>query len=500
MRPVRSAPSRALLLCAFLPLLAHAEPDTFKLGDGHHGPLSVPAGTTLTPNEHAPLSASVPAGATTLDIPATTGFHAGDLVLLHQTVSAQPAPAVGDTQPVSLEGSPLGRFEFARLQEVKDARLVLTAPRVHAFEAPGAQVLLVPEYTDVTLAEDAWLKAHPWDGASGGILALLATGTVRNDGQLYASGKGLRGGEVVEDAADSTGCTSLSESAPLGAQRGESFLAGRFGPQETGQGNLGNGGGGGICHNSGGGGGGHGGPGGRGALTAKNDASRPYGGLGGSAVTSSLEERLLLGGGGGAGQSNDATGTPGGAGGGIILVRAAALIGSGRVSANGESAGKAGNDGAGGGGAGGTLCLRVSGTLAQAGLEALGGTGGSTSYSGDGPGGGGGGGRALLQGQDVSQAPVDLRSGVAGAQPDPNVPGGTHGGAGPTSREDPAHGGTSTVLPGAYVPLPGPPEHQDFIVSCGCGGTPGTGPAALMLLGLLALRTPRRRLTASRSR
>lgn len=496
-----SLPRRGLLLCALLPLLAQAEPDTFALGDGHHGPLSVASGVH-TPNTHAPLTASAPSGTTTLALRDTTGFQAGDLVLLHQTVSAKPAPAVGDTSPLSLEGSPLGRFELARIRSVEGTQLVLRAPLVHAFEAPGAQALLVPEYTDVTLATDALLKAHPWDGSSGGVLALLATGTVRNEGLLSASEKGLRGGQVVDDANNSNGCTGLSEPAPRGAQRGESVLAGRFGPQETGYGNLGNGGGGGNCHNSGGGGGGHGGPGGRGAVTAAGDGARPYGGLGGSAVPYSLEERLLLGGGGGAGHSNNDTGTPGGHGGGIVFLRAAHLTGAGRVSANGQSSGKTGNDGAGGGGAGGTLSLRVSGTLAQAALEALGGTGGSTSFGGDGPGGGGGGGRALLQAADTSQAPLNLRAGLAGQQPDAKAVGGIHGGAGPTSQEDPGHVGSSTVLPGPYAPAPDPTPgplpgtHQDFVVSCGCASASGALPAALALLGLGALRPSRRRATA----
>jgi hypothetical protein len=448
-----SLPHRVLLLCALLPLVAQAEPDTFLLGDGHHGPLTVSSGGHV-PNKYAPLTASAPAGTTTLALADTAGFQPGDLVLVHQTVSAQPAPTVGDTSPLSLEGSPLGRFELARILSVKDAGLILRAPLVQAFEAPGAQALLVPEYTDVTIAEGATLGPSPWDGSSGGVLALLATGTVRNDGLMYASGKGLRGGQMAHDPKSTNGCTGLSEPAPLGAWRGESSVSGRFGPQETGRGNLGNGGGGGICHNSGGGGGGHGGPGGRGAVTARSDGSRPYGGLGGSAVTYSLEERLMMGGGGGGGQGNNSISTPGGSGGGIVFLRAAHLIGSGRVSANGQSSGKAGNDGAGGGGAGGTLSLRVSGTLTQAVLEATGGTGGDTSYSGDGPGGGGGGGRALLQGADTSRAPLDLRPGLAGQQPDAAAAGGIHGGAGPTRQDDPAHLGSSSVLPG---PLQSPP-------------------------------------------
>src|SRR3984893_6870251 len=133
---------------------------------------------------------------------------------------------------------------------------------------------------------------------------------------------------------------------------------------------------------------------------------------------------LIMGRGGGARTTNNGTADPananakginssGAAGGGIIIIHAGAVVGTGTITANGQSALDVLQDGGGGGGAGGSIQLLVlSGGLAGATLSANGGNGGNTwlpslpgsPYPGNrhGPGGGGGGGVILTSSAPAS--------------------------------------------------------------------------------------------------
>ena len=215
--------------------------------------------------------------------------------------------------------------------------------------------------------------------------------------------------------------------------------------------------------NSGGGGGGNGGTGGTGGY-GWNSAGI-VGGFGGVAFPVSTSA-LAMGGGAGAGTTNDgaywlpATDTggadcganctgiysSGGAGGGIVIIHAGAVIGTGTITSNGQSALSVENDGGGGGGAGGTiLVFSNSGGLGGLTANAVGGNGGTTwpeqtpgAFPGNrhGPGAGGGGGVVLSS------------AALAGT----NVLGGSPG---VTTLADDAYGATSgqpgVVLPGLSI-------------------------------------------------
>jgi uncharacterized protein (TIGR03382 family) len=424
---------------------ALAEPDTFGLGSGRSGLLRVTAPDTVI-NRYARLTGSAAAGTQDLSISDSSGFVAGELVLLHRSTDLSPAPASGDQRQLSLEGSPVGQFEYARVESVAPGRLRLTAPLLHGFTAGVTQVVSVPEYTSAQVLTGATLRAAPWDGSVGGILALLVMGTLTNDGVVSVDGAGFRGG-VFLNHADHRDCAGLDQSvATGGSYKGEGLVAGRY-SQASGRGNLANGGGGGNCHNAGGGGGGHAGMGGPGARSA--DGDQDVGGLGGAAVGYRPYERILFGGGGGAGEGNNFIGTSGGAGGGLMLIRAGAMAGSGRFSARGSSADPTpgtGDDGAGGGGGGGAISLRTTGALTCGVAEASGGAGGDAT-SPDfpvGPGGGGGGGIVLLQGNPITCPAVVL----AGAPGVSRFTGDTRG-AGPVRLD----GGSSF---GSEQPIPRP--------------------------------------------
>jgi hypothetical protein len=437
-----------LLLC-LTSMSSLAEPDTFGLGNGQHGPLRVMKADTAI-NTATALTSTAAAGATQLAVGDVTGFAAGELVLIIQMFAEGTAPEPGTVGPLELNPTSAGRWEFARLESVSPGTLAFKAPLVSGFTAPGSQVVRVPEYTSVHVQPSFSLMAPPWNGSSGGVLAFLATDFVLNQGLISAEGAGFQGGSFKGISTRPTGCTQLSQSeATGGARKGEGLYRLAAGAPTHGYGALGNGAGGGICEDSGGGGGGHGGAGGKGGFTTTTDGARDVGGRGGLALRYTPLNRLMFGGGGGAGAGSaqgqgGGTGSSGGAGGGIIYIRSRDFQGSqGRVSANGVSAASSVKGGAGGGGAGGHVTLRVEGRIDCASIEANGGNGGdNTDTQAHGPGGGGGGGVVLLQGSPIGCTASTLpgQAGhVTGA-------GGGHHGATPMDDSPPELQGSITVV------------------------------------------------------
>ena len=393
--------------------VAFAEPDSFKLGNGQNGALTVSAaGSTI--NSYAVLTAQAASGSTTLSLSTLNGFTANRLVMLIQ-MTGYASPGSGVAGPFDLSSSAVGAWELGRIATVGTGQITLTAPLSRAFNANDTQVVTVPEYTSVTVNAGASLTAPLWNGNVGGVLAFLATNTVTVNGSLDVSGKGFRGGALVNDTGGTFGCTGMDDTPPVGAEKGDN-VSKLYGPSVGGFGNLANGAGGGGCHNAGGGGGGNGGAGGLGGLSYTGDGARPMGGRGGGALTFSALDHFAFGGGGGAGHENNDGGTAGGAGGGILFVRGNALAGTGTLAANGASVGTATDDGAGGGGAGGTLYARFVGSVTCGSMSAFGGKGGDLATNEIGPGGGGGGGVILRQGTSFN-CPADVSGGTNGIQP-----------------------------------------------------------------------------------
>ncbi len=401
------------LVC--LLLTAPAFSADIGLGSGRDGPfLANDAGVLV--NSYAIVVAPVAAGATSVAVPSTQGFHAGDLVMLLELGTAA-TPDSGDGTPVDLAAlGDVGQFELTRIQSIIGTTIVFVAPLGISLALP-AEVIRVPEFIDVTVPAGASVVAAPWDGANGGVLAFVATGNVTVNGTLGANAAGYRGGPKVLAAATS-GCSGFDLAPTGGAPKGEGVVAARFGPTGTGRGNVANAGGGGVCDASGGGGGANGGLGGKGGLSG--DGARDVGGFGGAPLVGSAKDFLTFGGGGGAGHwsysGNPPSEPQGGRGGGIVWFHAASLAGTGRIEALGQTAFGNNAGGAGGGGAGGTLVVRVVGTAECGALDARGADGAPmlNQYNAIGPGGGGGGGRIFLQGASTSGCPTDVRSGIAG--------------------------------------------------------------------------------------
>ena len=325
------------------------------------------------------------------------------------------------------------------------------------------QVIRVPQYSSATLTSG--LTAAPWNGSTGGVLAIDASGQLTLGGTVAVDGEGFRGGGgriLGGGSGAATDYITLSTNNANGS-KGEgiagtpAFVAPVAGFSTTdsatatnqtfaeglpngsyARGAPGNAGGGATDanpaandQNSGGGAGGNGGTGGNGGF-GWNSAGI-VGGFGGTPFIASTGT-LILGGGGGAGTTNNGTfyipstatggnGTglfsSGAQGGGIAIIHAGSISGTGSVTANGNTATNVENDGGGGGGAGGSIRIFAnSGTFSGLTVQANGGSGGTTwqtqapgtPFPGNrhGPGGGGGGGVIFLS------APPTPTSSVSG--------------------------------------------------------------------------------------
>jgi uncharacterized repeat protein (TIGR01451 family) len=474
-------------------------------------------------NTYYPGTANAAAGATSITVgPATglgTAITAGNLLLVIQMQDASindsqtGAYGNGSTGQGFTALNSAGNYEFVTAQNsvgtgggsITIAGAGSGGGLVFAYHSALAsanagqstyQVILVPQYTTAILPTSG-LTASPWNGSTGGVLVLDASGTLTlNSASVSVDGLGFRGGAGMQLIGGTGATTDYWQTAPnayTGAvggvagldsakgegiagtpewvQTGGSFLqtpshypsgtAGVDGSMARGA--PGNAGGGGTdgdpagnTQNDGGGGGGNGGSGGFGGDSWSSNLSD--GGEGGAAFPATIN-RVAMGGGGGAGTRNNSDGdfqaSGGATGGGIIIIRAFALSGTATLTANGASAynGTA-NDAGGGGGAGGTIVvLSANGGEGGLTMQANGGRGGnawqSQTYSlanRHGPGGGGGGGVVLVSGVPAS---ISVTGGGSGLTETPGVPyGSTAGGAG-TSVTNAAISSTSGTQSGA---------------------------------------------------
>lgn len=165
-----------------------------RIGSGRSGALLV-LGTNFTDSVRASVVGSNPAGLSSLNVSAISGFASNDLVMIITM------------QDTNLVQNSAGTYEFGRVSALTQGggitNLVLAAPRTNAF-TPGAaqkiQVLKVPEYTEVTLAG----SALRFDGTNDYVLTpdlWLAFGndtTVTLEAWFNATGPGV----IIDERGD----------------------------------------------------------------------------------------------------------------------------------------------------------------------------------------------------------------------------------------------------------------------------------------------------------
>lgn len=384
--------------------------------------ISTADGDSTSDCQVATITALASSGQSNISVGSSVGFVAGDEVFI-----------------IQITGTGQGNYEYRTIQSVASTTLTTTTTLANSYQSSGAQVVRVPQYTNVTVQNGGTLTVSAWQGNYGGVLVFRATGTVQVDsgGSISTSGLGFPGGNGTTNASGggtSSGGTAggaggAATGSPGGGGGGNA--AGQAGA--AGSGTKGGGGAGGAP--GGGGGGSYGtlatngsagtsGSGGNGASSANNGGSGGAGTLGSasSAYGSASLNIIFLGsggggggggngggGGGGYGGGNGGAGGAGGGGGGIIFISANTLSISGSIASNGSAgaggqvggqggtdeancaagpAGGGGSPGAGGGGGSGGSIYLAGGTLTL-GSSIVSSTGGSLGAGGSSGGAGG---------------------------------------------------------------------------------------------------------------
>jgi len=357
------------------------------------------------------------------------GLAVGDNVALIQMRGVD-ADADNDNSYGSiLNYAKSGVYELFTVQAIAFNVVTLNEVIEKLYSIPGrVQLVRIPEYTDVDI--DGTVTGLPWNGVTGGVVALIATGTVNFNADIDASGIGFRGADVVINTPCLTGSpmgfdgyvTTAGEDKA--GKKGEGIS--ENGDDRYARGAPANGGGGGNDRQTGGGGGSSYAPGGFGGhllFPPVGTCGGTYAGIGGyPLIYDNAENRIFMGGGGGAGSSNLGAGTSGGNGGGIVIIIANNIEGNNFfVRSNGMSvAAVAFDDGAGGGGGGGVVLIDAATIGTTLNVQVRGGDGGDVDNSFDGincvgPGGGGSGGVLWMPSGAVSPGiNLDAAGGASG--------------------------------------------------------------------------------------
>ncbi|HEX9059154.1 MAG TPA: LamG-like jellyroll fold domain-containing protein [Clostridia bacterium] len=303
-------------------------------GSGTDGSLTISSNTT-----NAPIDSACTGTISTYALSATNAsFAAGQIILIHQT-----------------QGTNAGQYEQNVISSYTAGTITLQNALKKTYTT-GAQVLVLKQYTNVTVNSGITWTAKAWNGTTGGILAFLANGTVTVTGNIVAngasansitgaSGGGFRGGNGV-------GGTNVA------SYQGESSNG--VGIQSTA--NNGSAGGGGENTNASGGtaSGGSAGHSVAGSNGYGNGQGYIVGTAGAIGTDSSDLTTFQLGaGGGGAGrESVDVWG--GSSGGGGIMIFGVTISVTGTITANGGAANQDGNAGHySAAGAGGSILLKA---------------------------------------------------------------------------------------------------------------------------------------------
>jgi gliding motility-associated-like protein len=344
-------------------------------------------------------------------------FQVGDKVLIIQmkgaAITTTNTSAFGSITSLGNAGN----FEFAVIASIIGNTVTFVSNLCKSYTPSGkVQLIRVPFYSNATIV--GTVTAQPWNGSTGGIVAIEATNSLTFNANINVSGQGFVGGAVFSGWF---ACNDPNYANQNAGKKGEGIAM----PPVTMDSNrapLANGGGGSNTGNPGAGGGGNGGLGGRGGneFYGSCQLNASYG-LGGLAPSYASFKAYLGGGGGGGYKDNGLNATAGSNGGGMVFLTSPTINGNNfTVDARGANViGNTDSEGAGGGGAGGYVYYMCTNTSSTMNLDLRGGNGGnifSTLWSSacHGPGGAGGGGAVSFQQASV---PTNVTNLLAGGTP-----------------------------------------------------------------------------------
>jgi hypothetical protein len=190
-----------LLLLALLFLIAAYDSSAQGLGNGSDGSPNI-SGTI---NSYTAVTNIASSGChTAITVSSAIGFQPNDLVLLIQMQGA-----VIDTSNTATYGTiqnlnSTGNFEFCKVANVVGNVININAALVNTYNYTVGKVQLinVPQYTNPII--NGLLTCLPWNGSTGGVLVLDATGTITLNAAIDLSANGFRGGTVQNGSTYTT--------------------------------------------------------------------------------------------------------------------------------------------------------------------------------------------------------------------------------------------------------------------------------------------------------
>ena len=313
-------------------------------GDASDGALTISANTT-----DAPIDSACTGTAAAYTMTATNAsFTTGQQLLIIQS-----------------QGTGAGKWERNQIAGYTAGTITVATALTNTYTT-GAQVLVLKEYSGITVNSGITWTAKAWNGTVGGILGYLCNGTFTVNGTVSAKGKGFRGGPrgtTDDNGQNGEGKTAYPDTRENGAGWDGSAVGG--------------GGGGGATRGIGG----------------WNGDNPDYSQNWGYPIGSTTDlTTMLFGGGGGGGTSNSNSSSDGAVGGGIIFIASTTITIAGSVTVAGNDSG-GGVERSGGGGGGGSCMLKAQvATLGSGLISATGGVSGLANTRG----GAGGDGRVHL--------------------------------------------------------------------------------------------------------
>jgi gliding motility-associated-like protein len=364
-----------------------------------------------------------------------TYFQPGDKVLLIQmtgTDLADPPGLLTNANRFQNGWNNAGMYEILQVDQTSSNEVVFTDNISRAYTT-GEKIQLVRFVEGDNVTITAPVNAAPWDGNTGGIVAILGMDSVILKASIDASSAGFRGGTVPAENYTG-GCRKdvnvstlpwvldtlyfLPSQVNRSGNKGEGIVT-TLCPYTKGSGFAINGGGAGNGLYSGGAGGSNYRQGGDGGQQSTACTETLYSSWGGYACKDLYAtSRVIMGGGGGTGvKSSTNTASNGGNGGGLVFILTGVLdVRNGSyIWANGQNVTTTVTGSGGGGGAGGTVLLDVTSCPNSFWIRIHGGSGGKVSGTPcSGSGGGGSGGVLWHSGSSIPVIIVDSTFGAAG--------------------------------------------------------------------------------------
>lgn len=152
-------------------------------------------------------NASLTLGSATPRAGGGPALAAGDLVMVIQMQDGTGLNTT-NTSAYGGGGAAAGRYELVRVASVSGTTVNLTSNLVNSYTQNTAatnnqtfQVIRIPQYA--TLVNNGNIVPLPWDGTTGGVVAMDVSGTFTNNGSVNASFAGFRGNAGLSLAGQS---------------------------------------------------------------------------------------------------------------------------------------------------------------------------------------------------------------------------------------------------------------------------------------------------------